>query len=102
MATDANVVRATALKDEGNVAFKAAEYSKAISLYSRAIATAPHVAALYGCASPLTGRRLRPSRNTWALTVITTVGQGRTPIGEAAAVVNDLPWRRVSWQDLRP
>jgi len=45
-----DVERATALKDEGNVAFKAAEYSRAISLYSRAIATAPQVAALYGCA----------------------------------------------------
>lgn len=45
-----DVERATALKDEGNVAFKAAEYSKAISLYSRAIATAPQVAALYGYA----------------------------------------------------
>jgi hypothetical protein len=54
-----DVERATALKDEGNVAFKAADYSKAISLYSRAIATAPQVAALYGCGPLITRRRRR-------------------------------------------
>jgi len=40
--------RAQAIKDEGNVFFKAGSYQNAISRYSKAISVAPAVASLYG------------------------------------------------------
>lgn len=45
--------RAQAIKDEGNVFFKAGSYQNAISRYSKAISVAPAVASLYGCAFSL-------------------------------------------------